>query len=371
MFADRLTRLRAAMAGADLDAVCLSVGPDLPYFTGYEAMPLERLTMLVVPRDAEATLVVPGLEAPRVVERPEVFSVRPWGETDDPVGIVADLLGGARRAAIGDHTWARFLVDLLGAAPGVVWRRATDVTGPIRAVKDEHEIAWLRKAAAVVDAIAADLQAGRIPLVGRTEAEVSADLGRRIVEGGHHRVNFAIVAAGENAASPHHEPGHRVIRPGEVVLCDFGGTMLDDLGVGYCSDITRCVWTGEPTAEAADVYAVLQEAQAASVAAATVGTPCEEVDAAGRRIIAAAGFGDRFIHRTGHGIGVEAHEDPYIVEGNRTPLAPGHAFSIEPGIYLPGRFGFRLEDIVVAAPDGPDPLNRVDHGLAVVEATAS
>jgi Xaa-Pro aminopeptidase len=368
MFAERLSRLRSAMVGAGLDAVCLSVGPDLPYFAGYEAMPLERLTMLVVPRDDHATLVVPALEAPRVVERPDVFAVRTWGETDDPVAIVAGLLGPARSAGIGDHTWSRFLVDLLAAAPRVAWRRATEVTGPIRAVKDAHEVGWLRRAAAVVDAIAADLQAGAIPLVGRTEADVSADLGRRILEGGHHRVNFAIVAAGEHAASPHHEPGHRVIRPGEVVLCDFGGTMLDDLGVGYCSDITRCVWTGEPPAEAREVYAVLQRAQAASVAAATVGTPCEAVDAAGRDVITAAGYGDRFIHRTGHGIGVEAHEDPYIVAGNPTPLAPGHAFSIEPGIYLPGRFGFRLEDIVVAATDGPDPLNRVDHGLAVVEA---
>src|SRR5690606_2194803 len=173
-----------------------------------------------------------------------------------------------------------------------------------------------------------------------------------------------IVAAGENAASPHHDAGERRIRPGEVVLCDFGGTMHDDLGVGYCSDITRRVWIGEPTAAAREVCAVLEEAQAASVAAARVGTECQEVDAAARRVIAAAGYGEAFIHRTGHGIGVEAHEDPYIVEGNRTPLAPGHAFSVEPGIYLPGRFGFRLEDIVVADTAGPDALNRVDHGLA-------
>ena len=174
-------------------------------------------------------------------------------------------------------------------------------------------------------------------------------------------MNFAIVAAGENAASPHHHAGSRVIREGEIVLCDFGGTMD-----GYCSDITRCVFTGEIDPEVADAYAVLHEAQAASVAAATVGTPCEEVDRVGRRIIADGGYGDYFVHRTGHGIGLEEHEDPYIVEGNGLPLAAGHAFSVEPGIYIPGTWGMRLEDIVVAADDGPRPVNAADHELVAV-----
>jgi Xaa-Pro aminopeptidase len=300
-----------------------------------------------------------------------VFTVHPWDETDDPIALAAGLLGGGSgagaRLAIGDHTWARFVLDLQAALPQAAYRRATEVLGPLRAQKDPAEVEALRRAALAVDAIAADLQAGAIPLVGRTEADVSADLGRRIVEAGHQRVNFAIVAAGENAASPHHEAGERVVRAGEVVLCDFGGTMLDDDGIGYCSDITRCVHVGEPSAEVAEAYAVLLEAQQAAVRAAVVGTPCEEVDATARRIIADAGYGERFIHRTGHGIGVEEHEDPYIVAGNGTPLVAGHAFSVEPGIYVPGRFGLRLEDIVVAADAGPDPLNLVDHHLAIVE----
>jgi len=364
-FADRFDRVRAAMAEQGLDAVLLSVGPDLPYLTGYEAMPLERLTMLVLPVDGDATLVVPRLEAPRVVERPE-FGLRPWGETEDPVALVADLVGAEGAVAIGDRTWARFVIDLQAAMPGARWRRASSVLGPLRARKDAAEIDALRRAGAAVDRIAAELQAGDIELVGRTEAQVSAELGRRIRAEGHHRVNFAIVAAGANAASPHHEPGDRVIREGEVVLCDFGGTMLGEDGVGYCSDITRCVFLGEPEAEVAEAYAVLLEAQQAAVAAAVVGTPCEEVDATARRIITEAGWGEQFIHRTGHGIGIEEHEDPYIVAGNATPLAPGHAFSVEPGIYVEGRFGFRLEDIVVAAGAGPDPLNRADHDLALL-----
>jgi Xaa-Pro aminopeptidase len=354
------------MAEVGIDVVLLSVGPDLPYLTGYQAMPLERLTMLVLPRDGDATLVVPRLEAPRVVERAGVFTIRSWDETDDPVAIVADLAGAAGRAAIGDRTWARFLVDLQHAMPRARFSRASEITGPLRARKDEAEIDALRRAGAAADRVAAQLQRGEIPLVGRTEAEVSADLGRRLRAEGHHRVNFAIVAAGANAASPHHEPGERVIREGEIVLCDFGGTMAGDDGVGYCSDITRCVHLGDPEPELTEAYAVLHLAQAAAVAAATVGTPCEAVDAAARQVITDAGWGDRFIHRTGHGIGIEEHEDPYIVAGNQALLEAGHAFSIEPGIYVEGRFGLRLEDIVVAADHGPDPLNEADHDLALL-----
>jgi Xaa-Pro aminopeptidase len=367
MFASRLERLRAAMAQQGVDVVLLSVGADLPWLTGYEAMPLERLTMLVVPIDGVATLVVPRLEAPRVVERPEVFTVRPWEETEDPVEIVADLAGRPPVAAIGNRTWSQFLIELTRRMPTTEFRPAGDVVGPLRAVKDAHEIRALRTAASAVDRIAAALQGGDIPLVGRTEEAVAADLARRILDEGHHRVNFTIVAAGENAASPHHEAGDREIRAGEVVLCDFGGTMLFD-GVGYCSDITRCVYTGTPPAEFRDLYTVLHEAQQAAVTAAEVGVPCEDVDGVARRLITEGGYGDYFIHRTGHGIGVEEHEDPYIVAGNCTALRPGHAFSIEPGIYVPGRWGARLEDIVVASETGPDALNTVDHALAVVAA---
>jgi Xaa-Pro aminopeptidase len=360
------------MAEAGVDVLLLSVGADLPWLTGYEAMPLERLTMLVLPRDGDATLVVPRLEAPRVVERPDVFSVHAWEETDDPIQVVADLVGSAPVLGVGDQTWGRFVVDLVNRLPGAAWRQATDVTGPIRARKDDAEVEALRAAAHAADVVAAQLQGGEIPLVGRSEADVSADLARRLLDAGHHKVNFAIVAAGPSAASPHHEAGPRVVAAGDVVLCDFGGTMPgpDGSPAGYCSDITRCVVAGgaDAPAEVAEAYAVLHEAQAAAVAAATVGVPCEQVDGVARSIIGAAGYGDRFVHRTGHGIGLDAHEDPYLVSGNGLPLAPGHAFSIEPGIYTPGGWGLRLEDIVVASEAGPDPLNLADHGLVVVDA---
>ena len=352
IYLDRLDRVRKAMADQGVDVLLVSVGHDLPYLSGYEAMPLERLTMLVVPRDGDATMVIPRLEAPRVVEQPGVFTLHPWDETEDPTAIVARLAAGASTAAVGDQMWARFLVELLPQMPGTEFRRAVDVVGPLRMVKDAAEIAALRAAGAAADRVADQLHGGQIPLVGRTEAQVSADISARLIAEGHDKVNFAIVAAGANAASPHHHAGDRVIQAGEIVLCDFGGTMD-----GYCSDTTRCVFTGDVPAEIADAYAVLHEAQAASVASAVVGTPCEDVDRAARDIIAAAGFGEQFIHRTGHGIGMEEHEDPYIVAGNRRPLEPGHAFSVEPGIYVAGRWGMRLEDIVVATAAGPEPLN--------------
>jgi Xaa-Pro aminopeptidase len=358
---DRMARARSAMSERGVDVLLLSVGAALPHLTGYEAMPLERLTMLVLPRDGQATMVIPRLEAPRVVEQPDVFSLRPWEETEDPVALVADLMGGAATAAIGDRTWARFLVDLTALAPRTTFRKASDVMVYLRARKDPSEIEALRAAGAAADRVARQLHAGEIPLRGRTEAEVSADISRRLIAEGHDKVNFAIVAAGPNSASPHHHAGPRVIGQGDVVLCDFGGTLA-----GYCSDITRCVSVGAPAADVTNAYAVLQAAQHAAVAAAVIGTPCEAVDEVARHIITDAGFGPYFIHRTGHGIGLEEHEDPYIVAGNGEPLTAGHAFSIEPGIYFAGRFGLRLEDIVVATNEGPDAMNTVEHGLVVV-----
>ncbi len=359
MYAERQARARARMGELGVDVLLLSVGPDLPYLTGYEATPLERLTMLVVPHAGDATLLVPRLEAPRVVERPEAFAVRAWEETEDPVELVAAIAGAAGTAAVGDQTWARFVLDLQAAMSRTRFRKASEVTGPLRIVKDAEEVAALRDAARAVDEIAAAMRDR--PFAGRRESDVHRELVERMLGHGHERANFAIVASGPNGASPHHEPGERQIGAGDVVLCDFGGTRH-----GYCSDITRMFVVGEPAPEVRDAYAVLVDAQEQGVRAATVGTPCEEVDAAARRVIADAGFGDRFIHRTGHGIGVEAHEDPYLVAGNRLPLVAGHAFSVEPGIYLPDRFGLRLEDIVVATEQGPERLNQAPRDLAVV-----
>ena len=358
---ERIARVRSRMGELGVDVLLLSAGPDLPYLVGYEAMPLERLTMLVLPRSGDTRLVVPRLEAPRVTHRPDLFELVPWDETDDPIAIVARTVGsGTARAAIGDHTWARFVLDLQRALPGTSFVRASEVTAPIRMLKDAAEIAALQRAAEAVDVIAAEMRAW--PFAGRTELDLHRELVERMLALGHERANFAIVAAAEHAASPHHEPSpERVIRVGDIVLCDFGGTMR-----GYCSDITRMFHVGEPPAELRDVYDVLVQAQEAGVRAARVGTRCEDVDAAARGVIAGAGYGEYFVHRVGHGIGTEAHEDPYMVAGNSLVLEPGHAFSVEPGIYFPGRYGMRLEDIVVATHDGPRRLNNAARDLAVV-----
>jgi Xaa-Pro aminopeptidase len=358
------------MSLARADVLLLSLGADLPWLTGYAAMPLERLTMLVVPAEAageQATLVVPELEAPRVVPVPEVFSVRPWAETEDPVAIVASLVKRcAPRApvlAVSDRAWASSVLRLQAAVPGATWVPASTVTARLRAVKDKVEVEALARAAAAADRVAAALLAGDVAIIGRRERDVSAELARRLLEEGHEKVNFAIVASGPSSASPHHEPGERTIRAGDAVVCDFGGS----LG-GYCSDITRTVFAGQPARELERIYTVVAEAQAAGVLSAQVGELCSGVDSAARRVIEEEGFGRYFVHRTGHGIGLEEHEDPYIVAGNDTPVAAGHTFSVEPGIYLPGRYGVRIEDIVTATSGGPRSLNQADHALTVVEA---
>jgi Xaa-Pro aminopeptidase len=350
------------MGAAGVDALLLSLGADLPWLSGYEAMPLERLTMAVVPADDAATLVVPRLEAPRVIEDPEAFSVLAWSEHEDPISIVTSLVGARKRLAVSDRAWAGVVLALQGGLPGATWMPSSVLTGELRAVKDPAEIQALAEASRAADEVARQLLNGEIALIGRSEREVSADISRRLLDAGHQRVNFAIVGSGPNSASPHHEPGERRIEVGEPVVCDFGGTMQ-----GYCSDITRTVWTGPPTRFEAEVYEVVKAAQAKAVQAAVVGATAHHVDATARSVITDAGFGEYFIHRTGHGIGIEEHEAPYIIEGNKDLLKAGHAFSVEPGIYLAGRFGVRIEDIVVADPGGPRPLNEAEHSLVVIE----
>ena len=366
----RLARVRAGMEVAGIDALLLSLGADLPWLTGYEAMPLERLTMLVVPLASEPLLVVPLLEEPRVpASTREVAGVRAWSEDEDPLALVVAALPDRRGSfAVSDRMWAAPLLALQDRLPGARWSPASTVTGPVRSVKDAGEIAALEAAAASADRVAADLQSGAIPVGGRTERQVAADIGRRLVEEGHQRVNFAIVASGPNGASPHHEPTDRVIVAGDTVVCDFGGTLSLASGAGYCSDITRTLSVGEPTADVLVRYETLAASQAAGRAAARAGVVASAVDAAARSVIDEAGFGARFVHRTGHGIGVEEHEDPYLVAGNPEVLVPGNAFSIEPGIYEPGRFGMRLEDIVVIDPDGTGrSINGADRSLVAVD----
>ena len=355
----RMDRARKEMGAHGVDVLLASLGSDLPYLTGYEAMPLERLTMAVIPRQGEAVLVVPELEAPRVARLPDVFSIHPWGETEDPVAIVADLMGSAGRAMIGDQTWSVFLLALQQLRPETVFTPARPLTEALRVVKEPAEIELLRRAGESADVVAGILAARRFG--GKTETEVSREVAALLEDNGTDVAGFAIVASGPNGASPHHEPGDRVIELGDAVVVDFGGKVA-----GYGSDTTRMFHVGAPSARYAEVHNVVLAAQKAAVAAVRPGVTAASVDTAAREVISGAGYGQYFIHRTGHGIGLDGHEDPYIVAGNHQVLQPGMAFSIEPGIYLPGEFGVRIEDIVVCTETGAERMNRSSRDVAVV-----
>jgi Xaa-Pro aminopeptidase len=361
---DRLARARKELAERGVDALLLGPGADLYYLTGYQAPPLERLTLLVLPATGDPRLVVPALEAP--LARDHLggldLEVTAWQETEDPVALVRatlDAAGAATgRLGVGDRLWSSFLLRLQAALPGAAFQVASTVTRQLRMRKDPEEVEALARAAAAIDRVVDGLEGLR--WAGRTELELAADIQAAIREG-HDEVCFAIVGAGRGGASPHHVASGRVIRPGDAVVVDIGGR-LD----GYCSDTTRTLVVGEPPAGFQETYAVLHAAQLAGCAAVAAGVPAEAVDAACRQVIDAAGHRQHFIHRTGHGIGLEEHEDPYIVAGNPEPLEPGMTFSVEPGIYLPGRFGARIEDIVACTDQGVRRLNTTSRDLRVV-----
>lgn len=353
--ATRIERLQSLMTEAGVDGVVLSIGADLPYLIGYEAMESERLTALVVVQNAEPTLLVPRLEAPRVRSGP--FGIHAWDEGDDPVSLVAGALGDPSRVLVGDHMWSRFLLELQSGFHDVDWGPGSELTQQLRLEKTAEEVAALQAAANGVDRVLARIP-DEIGFAGRTESEVARDITEMVVEEGHDRALFWIVASGPNGASPHHEPSDRVIQQGDLVVCDFGGS-ID----GYHSDVTRTFVVGHPTAEQRDVHAVVAAANEAGREAVTPGVTAESVDRAARAVIEDAGLGAYFIHRTGHGIGMEVHEQPYIVDGNQQILGPGMAFSIEPGVYLPGEFGVRIEDIVVVTTSGSETLNTASRDL--------
>jgi Xaa-Pro aminopeptidase len=359
----RLDRARDRAADIGVDALLLTPGADLRYLTGYVAPPLERLTCLVVPAFGDSVLVVPRLEAPKAQDSPAAALVEivTHEETDDAFALVAARVGRAARVAVADRMWAQHVLRLRAVMPGVDQVTASTVLRALRIVKTPSEVDELRRAGQAIDRVHARMAEWLRP--GRTEDEVGRDIADAILAEGHATVNFVIVGSGPNGASPHHHLSQRVIESGDPVVVDIGGTTA----AGYCSDCTRTYVAGvDPPAEFRGYYDVLEEAQAIACAAARPGVSAESVDKAARDVIAAAGFGEFFVHRTGHGIGLEEHEDPYIVSGNSEPLAAGMAFSVEPGVYLPGRHGARIEDILVVTDEGAEPLNVVPHGFAVV-----
>ncbi|MDX6241715.1 MAG: hypothetical protein QOG10_6539 [Kribbellaceae bacterium] len=362
----RIDRAQKAAADADTDGLLIAPGSDLRYLIGQAGGSFERLTTLIVPADGTPLLVVPKLEAPGFadVATDELgIEVRTWVDGDDPYAVVADRLGKTSRVAVSDFTPALHVLALRTALAEAEQTLAGPIVRELRMRKDAAEIDALRKAGAAIDRVHA--RVGEWLRPGRTEAEVGADIAAAIVEEGHAQADFVIVGSGPNGASPHHDVSDRLIERGDVVVVDIGGPIPE----GYNSDSTRTYAVGEPRdADVAATYGVLQEAQHAAVAAVRPGVTAESIDAAARDLISDAGFGEQFIHRTGHGIGLDVHEEPYIVKGNDLLLEPGMAFSVEPGIYQPGRWGARIEDIVVVTADGVEPFNQRPHDLVVLDA---
>ena len=370
VLAARLDRAAATAARSGLDALLVSPGSDLRYLLGSGTGSLERLSCLVLPADRNLApvLLVPELEAPGFAEVPAAelgVELATWVDGQDPYARVAELLrrGGApEQVAVADVMPALHALPLRDAVPEARQVLAAPVLRELRMRKDTAEVDALRRAGAAIDRVHARM--GEFLRAGRTEAEVGADIERALVEEGHTGAEFVIVGSGPNGASPHHEVSDRRISAGDVVVVDIGGPTPE----GYNSDCTRTYAVGEPGPEVRETYAVLQDAQRAAVEAVRPGATAESVDAAARDRIAAAGHGEKFFHRIGHGIGLDVHEEPYIVGGSQLRLEPGMAFSIEPGIYQPGRWGARIEDIVVVTEDGAESLNQQPHELTVVPA---
>jgi Xaa-Pro aminopeptidase len=363
VYARRLAAAAAAGADAGLAGLVITPGYDLRYLVGSKAQTFERLTALVIPASGQPTVVVPRLELASLKESAVAelgLAVRDWVDGDDPYRLVAAALGAAPVAvAVTDSMPALHLLplaDLLGTTPVL----ATGVLRGLRMIKDPAEIDTLREAGAAIDRVHARVPEFLVP--GRTEADVAADIADAIVAEGHSQVSFVIVGSGPHGADPHHEYSDRELAPGDVVVVDIGGVCEP----GYNSDSTRTYSLGEPDAAVAQQYSVLQRAQRAAVDAVRPGVTAEQVDSAARQVLAEAGLAEYFVHRTGHGIGLAVHEEPYIVAGNDLPLAPGMAFSVEPGIYFPGRWGARIEDIVVVTEDGAITVNNRPHELVVV-----
>jgi Xaa-Pro aminopeptidase len=361
-YAARMARVVADAGAAGLDGVLVTPGPDLVWLTGYRPTAItERLTVLLLTADREPTLLVPTLERPDAEAAPgaAATTLADWTDGADPYAAAAALLRGTGTYAVADSAWALHLLGLQAALPGTTYHAVTGRLPMLRAVKDADELGRLAAAGAAADATYEEIVGVRF--AGRRETDVAADLADLLRAHGHEQVDFTVVGSGPNGANPHHEAGERVIREGDCVVLDFGGLMA-----GYGSDTSRTVSVGEPGPDVREVHEVVRLAQQAGVDAVRPGVACQEVDRAARAVIADAGYGDRFIHRTGHGIGVTTHEPPYMIEGEELPLVPGMCFSVEPGIYLPGRFGVRIEDIVTVTADGSRRLNATDRGLRVV-----
>jgi len=361
-YAARAERAQAALAAVKCDWLFVSHSTDLLYLLGFTKRPSERLALLLIPREGRAKMVVPGFELPVFQPYASYFDLIGWEETENPVAKVREVVGegASQTIAIADQLHTVFTLRLQAALAGANWLEGNRVLARIRMVKTAAEIDALRAAAAKTEAALESLLAQ--PIAGQTEREVLRSLHQGLVDRGLELSGGGIVGAGANSASPHHKTGDRRLAEGDALVIDFGGGWR-----GYRSDITRSFHLGEPPPEFRRIYQITHEAQQLAFEAVRPGVTTEEIDAVARGHITAAGYGPAFLHRTGHGIGLDGHEYPYLVKGDRTVLDEGMTFSIEPGIYLAGKYGVRIEDIVAVTADGAERLNHFPRELRVVD----
>ena len=364
VYAQRLHAAQKAAADKGIDLLLIGTGPDFAYLTGSWVSSHERLTVLVVPQQGNAWIAAPNTDITDIKAAPvgELdVELRGWNDGEDPYKLALHGAGdGLGKVALGQSLTADHVLRFQDLLPRASYELATYALAELFTRKDEAEIAELRKAGRAIDAVHA--QVPQLLQAGRTEAEVAHELEKLILRE-HSVIDFVIVGSGPNGANPHHSFSDRVLAEGEPVVVDIGGTLPS----GYHSDCTRTYVVGGDISKAPqdfqDAYAVLADAQAAGRAAAHPGSTAADIDAIVRQAISAAGWGDYFVHRTGHGIGLSTHEEPFIMEGNDLDLEEGMAFSIEPGIYLEGKWGMRLEDIVVLTNDGYESLNQAPRDV--------
>lgn len=362
VYTNRVQRAQEVLRDEGIHALLLGPSADLTWLTGVDAHLSERLNLLIVPRDGDLRMVVPGLEAPLVASVNSDVQLVTWADQDAPAALAAEAIGAASGAklAVGNQLWSAFLLRLQAEIPDATWVEGTPVLRGLRMIKDQYEIDALAEAARLTDqAWETFIKAG--PISGMTERQalqklldISRDQGLESP--------YGIIGSGPNSASPHHSGNDRVIREGDAMVFDWGGK-ID----GYLSDVTRSAHVGEPGDEYRRVYDIVKRANQATFEAVKPGLPLQELDRTARTLITDEGYGPYFLHRVGHGLGLEVHEEPYLVEGNTLPLQPGMTFSDEPGIYIDGRFGVRIEDTVLCTEDGGERLNNATRELIVLD----
>lgn len=344
VYLKRWRRCRELLGETGVDLMVLTPGPNMTYMTGFREEPGERLLTALLPLEGDPLFIVPELYEEQVARASWIEDMRVWRDAEDPLRLLSETLkeldDGVKKVALDTRMWARFVLMFREALPRAAFADACIVMDELRIVKGEEEIEAMRRGFRATDK-AMEMVVSSLK-EGMTERQAASLIQSAVMERGADATSFMpIASSGPNGSQPHYRYGDRRLRRGDAVVLDFGGVFG-----GYYTDITRTVFLGFANDEQREVYDLVREANEAAVEAATSGTPAEAVDQAARKTIADGGYGDRFIHRTGHGIGLEVHEEPYIVQGNRRPLENGMTFSVEPGIYLAGRFGVRIENIV-------------------------